>query len=291
VTISHKFGQTEVKAAPQRVVSLGYTDQDAILALGVVPVAIREFTGNQPSATWPWASDKLQGQKPQVITGDLSAESIAALRPDLIVAVSAGLTKDQYDTFSRIAPVVSQPAEFVDYGTPWQDATKIIGRALGKSAEADKLVSDVQAKLDAAKAKYPNLVGKTIAGARPSSSDNSSYFVWGPQDLRARFFKSLGMDVPPQFAQLAGTSFYATVSTEQLSLLDTSDVVALITSSQAERTTFESLPGYSALAAVQKKKILVFDDEQSAALSFSSVLSLPALLDTVPGQLSTLVGS
>ncbi len=37
-----------IPEAPQRVVSLGYTDQDAILALGVVPVAIREFTGNRP---------------------------------------------------------------------------------------------------------------------------------------------------------------------------------------------------------------------------------------------------
>jgi len=35
--IDHALGATGITAPPQRVVSLGYTDQDAILALGVVP--------------------------------------------------------------------------------------------------------------------------------------------------------------------------------------------------------------------------------------------------------------
>src|SRR3954453_15016280 len=51
VSIEHDFGTTRIPAEPERVVSLGYIDQDPILALDVVPVAIREFTGNQPSAT------------------------------------------------------------------------------------------------------------------------------------------------------------------------------------------------------------------------------------------------
>ena len=50
-TVPHKYGQTVVPEEPERVVSLGYTDQDAILALGTVPVAAREFVGNRPAAT------------------------------------------------------------------------------------------------------------------------------------------------------------------------------------------------------------------------------------------------
>jgi iron complex transport system substrate-binding protein len=34
VTVEHALGATQVPTAPQRVVSRGYTDQDAILALG-----------------------------------------------------------------------------------------------------------------------------------------------------------------------------------------------------------------------------------------------------------------
>ena len=42
-TVTHEYGETTLEKAPERVVSLGYTDQDAILALGTVPVAIREY--------------------------------------------------------------------------------------------------------------------------------------------------------------------------------------------------------------------------------------------------------
>lgn len=39
LTIEHKFGATTIGAPPERVVSLGYTEQDAIVAFGVRPVA------------------------------------------------------------------------------------------------------------------------------------------------------------------------------------------------------------------------------------------------------------
>jgi iron complex transport system substrate-binding protein len=290
VTITHKYGEATITAPPKRVISLGYTDQDTILALGVVPVAIREFTGNQPSATWPWARDRLQGQQPQVLpVSGIGPETLAGLQPDLIVAVSAGLTKEDYDLYSRIAPVIAQPAQYVDYGTPWPDATRLVGQALGKSTEAEKIIGDLQARIRQVAAANPGLAGRSIAGVRPSSNDSASYFVWGPQDLRARFFTDLGMTVPPTFARLAGDRFYAEVSTEQLGLLDQSDVVALITAGAAERAAFTGLPGYGRLEAVQGRRLVTFDDQESAALSFSSVLSLPQLLETVPAKLGVAV--
>jgi iron complex transport system substrate-binding protein len=286
-TVTHKYGTTTVPAAPQRVVSLGYTDQDAILALGVVPVAIREFTGNKPSATWEWAQDELQGRRPQVLpVGEVSTEALAALRPDLIVGISAGLTQEQYDTYSEIAPTIAQPAGFVDYGTPWQDATRLTGQALGRSAEAEKLISDLEARFAQVKAASPALQGRTVAGVRPSTADNASFFVWGSQDLRARFFEALGMTVPQEFDQLAGSNFYATISTEEISKLNSVDSLVLITASDAETQAFQNLPGYSSLTPVREGHAFTPTPEQSAALSFSSVLSLPALLDSLPADMN-----
>ena len=37
VTIKHAFGETKIPSAPKRVVSAGFTEQDDLLALGVVP--------------------------------------------------------------------------------------------------------------------------------------------------------------------------------------------------------------------------------------------------------------
>ncbi|GAA1848916.1 iron-siderophore ABC transporter substrate-binding protein [Pseudonocardia ailaonensis] len=289
-TVTHKFGTTTVPAAPQRVVSLGYTDQDAILALGVVPVAIREFTGSKPSATWEWAQSKLNGQKPQVLPiGEIGTETIAALRPDLIIGISAGLTQDQYATYSKIAPTIAAPAGFVDYGTPWQDATRITGQALGRTAEAAKLVSDLEAKIAAVKQQYPALQGRTVAAVRPSTT-NDGYFVWSSQDLRGRFLTSIGMTVPQEFDQLAGQNFYATISKEEIGKLNPVDSLVLITASAAERQAMEAFPGWSQLQPVTAGHLLSLDDTQSAALSFSSVLSLPTVLDTIPKDLAARLG-
>ena len=41
------------------MVSVGFSDQDTLLALGVVPVGIRDWYGDQPNAVWPWATDEL----------------------------------------------------------------------------------------------------------------------------------------------------------------------------------------------------------------------------------------
>ena len=108
---------------------------------------------------------------------------------------------------------------------------------------ADALVSDLEARFRQVKAASPNLQGRTVAGVRPSTADNASFFVWGSQDLRARFFESLGMGIPPEFDQLAGTNFYATISTEEISKLNSVDSIVLVTASDAETQAFEGLPG------------------------------------------------
>ena len=278
-------------APPQRVVSLGYSDQDAILALGVVPVAIREFTGNRPSATWPWAADRLQGQQPQVLSGDIDPEKIAALRPDLIVAVSAGLSQEQYDVFSRIAPTITQPSGFSAYQTPWQDATRLIGRALGRTGEAEQLVTDLDARFVAVRAQYPQFAGKQAALAAASSTGTGSYFVWNSKDNRGRFLSSLGFTVPAQFDQLAGERFYAEISTEQLSLLDQNDLVGWITIPGTANSGLDQQAGYPALRVGREGRVVGLTEEQGVALSFSSVLSLPALLDQLPAEFAAHLGT
>lgn len=108
--------------------------------------------------------------------GEVSTESIAALRPDLIVAISAGLTQQQYQTYSKIAPVLTAPAQYVDYGTPWQDATRMTGVALGRTPEAEKLVTDLDARFVAARAQYrcwPGSPSPVPVPARPTTPATS----------------------------------------------------------------------------------------------------------------------
>jgi iron complex transport system substrate-binding protein len=61
VTIEHKYGSTEITAEPQRVVLVGLNEQDALLALGKVPVATSNFL-DVDGGIFPWAEAALGGR-------------------------------------------------------------------------------------------------------------------------------------------------------------------------------------------------------------------------------------
>ena len=222
-TVEHKYGSTEISGTPERVVTVGYTDQDPALALGIVPVAVREWFGERPSATWPWAQDELGDAEPEVLpAGALNFEQISGLDPDLIIGVSSGMTEEEYETLSEIAPTIVQSNEYVDFGVPWQEQTRVVGRALGRQQQADELVSEVEAQFAEAREAHPEFEGASGVVVGLTSEDESyTPSPYGPQDSRSRFLTSLGFKIPDRIAELAGDSFFAELSRERLGLIDT----------------------------------------------------------------------
>jgi iron complex transport system substrate-binding protein len=288
VAVPHKFGETVVPARPQRVVSLGYTEQDAILAFGVVPVAVRYAFGPEDDAFFPWADSAAGDARPVILAREgIDFEQVAALQPDLIMAVTAGLDQQQYDTLSRIAPTVVQPAEYVDFGTPWQVQTRVTGQALGQPERAEELVAQVEARFAEAKAAHPDLTGRTLALSGPMY--DGSYPFHATDDTRTRFFGALGMVVPPGLDAAAGDSFYGTVSRENAGMLN-ADVLVWQAGSPQERAEIESDPILAAQPVVREGRALFVDGTDYDALQFSSVLSLPHLLDDFVPRLAAAVG-
>lgn len=278
VTIEHRYGSTQVPAAPQRVVTVGLTDHDTVLALGVTPVALTDWFGDQPDGVWPWARELLGDAQPVTLdSSDLNFEQIAGAAPDLILAVNSGLTQEQYDTLSQIAPTVAQSGDHVDYGTPWQEQTRIIGAALGRADRAEELVAEVEAKFAAAREQNPQFVGAT--GVIGLTSADGTYYLYGPEDARARFLADLGFTLKPEIAQLAGDQFFATVSAERFDLVD-ADALVWIAATQAEIDALRSNPAYQAQPAVQQgRDVFPPYDPLGAALSYNNVLSLPFAID------------
>ncbi|QIN79661.1 ABC transporter substrate-binding protein [Rubrobacter marinus] len=278
-SIEHKYGVTEVSGRPERVVTVGYTDQDPVLALGVAPVGVREWFGERPRATWPWAQDELGEAEPEVLpASEINFEQIAALGPDLIVGVSSGMTGEQYGTLSEIAPTLAAPEGFVDFGVPWQDGTRLVARALGDEARAEELISGVEAKIGETRERYPQFGGAT--GVIALTGEGGNYYPYGPEDPRGRFLTSLGFELPPEVVELAGEEFFATISRERLSVID-ADVLVWIVNAPAEREALTSDPLYERLTAAREGRDLFLEanDPLAGALSFGTVLSLPYLLD------------
>lgn len=295
VTIEHKYGSTEIPAAPERVISLGYTDQDAILALGVQPLAVRYFFGDETQQVWPWAEASLNGAAPAVLNmpfGELNIEAIAALNPDLIIAVSAGISDAEYATLTQIAPTVAQSADYVDFGVPWQEQTRVIGQALGAAAQADELVAATEARFAELQAEHPEFAGASVAIAAPAA--DGQFFFSGPQHERQRVLTSLGFVLPAELAEIAGDAFYGTLSGERLDLLDTD--VLLWTATAEQRATIEANPVYQQLNVVKQGRVIWLDTSGASemelvgpALVYSSVLSLPTVFDGLVPQLSAAV--
>jgi iron complex transport system substrate-binding protein len=287
VTIEHRYGSTEITEEPERVVSVGFADQDPILALGVVPVGIRDWYGDQPFAVWPWAQDELGDGEPEVLSTELNFEAIAALQPDLIVGISSGMTESEYETLSAIAPTIAQSDEYIEYGEPWQAATLTIGEALGRADEARALVDETEALFTEAREDHPEFAGATaVVGYYYGNGTVGGY---GPQDSRSRMLVDLGFEIPAAIVEQAGDQFYADFSAEEMGLLDADVLVWIV----ADFTTGEAIradPIRQQLRAfVEGREVFLDTVELGGAASFSSVLSFPYLFETFIPQLAAAV--
>lgn len=289
-TIDHKYGTTEIRGVPERVVTVGLTEQDYVLALGVAPVGVREWFGGHPGALWSWARDELGDDPlPEVLPVDeLNFEQIAALETDLILGVNSGLTEQEYETLSEIAPTVAQPGEYADFGAPWQEIARLVGRALGRAEEAEGLIPDIEGRFERARERHPEFEGAT--GILATDIDGAVYiYAEGPAP---RFLRSLGLALPPAAAELFSGADRAPVqlSLERLDVLEAADVLVMgVYGDEGERVADK--PVYGALDVAREGRD-VFLPEMSlvnGALTFSTVLSLPIALDGLVPRLAAAI--
>ena len=188
---------------PQRVVLVGL-NEDAMLALGKVPVATSNFL-DVDGGIFPWAEAALRGSPTPVLldqTDGIPYEKVAELSPDLIVGLYSGLTDEQYATLSKIAPTVAQPAGQENYSISWQDTTLTVGKILGKLAEAQTLVDDTETRFARERAAHPEFAGKSGVAA----TFYERYYLHSAEDPHGRLLASLGFTVPADLAQFIGSA-------------------------------------------------------------------------------------
>ena len=297
VTIEHAFGSTTITEEPKRVATLGWSDQDAALALGVVPVGATKLTwgGNeQGSSDWfDAALGKVGGEQPvryDDADGAPVAE-IAKLDPDLILATNSGITEQEYRKLSKIAPVVAYPE--APWVTPWQTSLTTVGKALGRTARAEEVASETQQEIDAAKKEYPQLAGASFIFAYLTTTDLSTVGIYAPEDPRVSFMHDLDLvDAPAVAGAIKPGQFYGTVSAERAGDLD-SDVLLTWSESKGDLQKFADDRLIGKIPALASGHAYAEEDKHvSLAVTNPTPLSIPFVIDEfVPEVAKAVEGS
>ena len=284
VTIEHAYGSTEITEEPKRVATLGWSDQDAALALGVVPVGATKLTwgGNaQGSSDWfDAALEEVGGEQPVRYDDSDGAPvtEIAKLDPDVILATNSGITEQEYKKLSKIAPVVAYPE--APWVTPWQTSLETVGRALGRTSQAEEVAAATQQEIDAAKAEYPQLEGASFIFSYLTTTDLSMIGIYAPEDPRVSFMHDLGMvDAPAVAGAIKPGEFYGQVSAEQAASLD-SDVMLTWAEAEGDLATFADDKLIGKMPALASGHAYAEEDKHvSLAVTNPTPLSIPFVID------------
>lgn len=288
VAVAHKYGTTTIPAAPKRVVTVGFTDPDYVLALGFEPVAITDWYGDQPDGVWPWARDALGAARPAVMPrpqdDKLNFELIASFQPDLIIGSYTGMSRDEYDRATRLAPTVAQSGEHKDYLTPWQVTMRTFGTVFDSSARAEELIAGVESRFAAARRDHPEFAGATMVIAERFES--GSTYVRTANEPQNGLFRELGFVQPESITALLvdEDGYSGTISDERMELLDTASVLVwkLFEDPSPVPAELAAHPVYPGLRVVREgRDVFLRDQLLTGALAFGSALSLPYALDRI----------
>lgn len=265
ITIEHALGTVTLDEKPERVATVNWANHEVPLALGVVPVgmAAANFGDDDNNGMLPWVEERLEelGAETPVLfdeTDGIDFEAVSDTNPDVILAAYSGLTQEDYETLSEIAPVVAYPE--APWATSWRDMIELNSAGLGMAAEGDELVASLEEKISAEAEAHPELAGKaTMFLTHVDTADLSQVSFYTANDTRAAFFEDLGMSTPKSVADAStDDAFSKKVSAEQVDTFD--DVQIIVTYGDQELVdALEADPLLSQMPAVRNGSIVFLD--------------------------------
>ncbi|MDN5688211.1 MAG: iron-siderophore ABC transporter substrate-binding protein [Brachybacterium sp.] len=264
VTIEHALGSAEITEKPQRIVTLGQGSAETAIALGIIPVGMEEYAwGADETGYLPWIHEAVTeagGDLPEQFTGgtELDVEAVLALAPDVILAPWSGVTQDQFDILTDIAPTVAYAEQ--PWVITWQEQITTIGKALGEDEPAAGLIEEIHARFE--KAAQPEYAEHTFSFIYNSGPGTLGVFYEDEQ--RVAMVRALGLTVDPVTQELGewdvpGTDS-AMIGLENADLLADSDLIVTFYSDEANRTEIEAQDLYASIPAIEAGAVIAPTD-------------------------------
>lgn len=287
VTVEHMYGSTTITAEPKRIVVIGTTEQDVLLALGVAPIATTQWVGDEPYAVFPWAVDKLGDAKPTVLDSaeGLSLDTVTKLKPDLIIGTNAGLDKATYTALTKIAPTIANSGVYgSEFYEPWPTQTVLVGKAIGREAQAQKLVDDLTQRFAEIAVAHPKWAG-AAAGFVQAPYDDGSVIAW-PNGLGTNFLTDLGFTIPASFDRFVDDRVaQAQIPAKDTGVLNEAEVLVWSTDVEGDGADIQADKVLGKITAVKDGRSVYTGDLLASAIYFSTILSLPFVLDRLVPEL------
>ncbi len=232
IVIKHALGEAVIESKPERIVTIQWANHDVALALGVVPVGFSaaNYGVQDDSGLLPWTAAKLQElgvEDPNIFqdTDGLDFEAISDANPDVILAAYSGITQEDYEILSEIAPVVAYQSS--PWVTTWREQVIYNATGMGMKAEGEQLIKDIENLIQEKASEYPEIQGKKVAFANFSAKDLSKINIYTPTDPRGAFLNELGMEYPESvMEQITDESSYnLRISAENADILYDADLL------------------------------------------------------------------
>ena len=303
ISIKHVYGTTEVPADATKVATVAWANQDVLLALGIMPLGFSKQTWGvtDGSGMLPWTKEKVDeltangAAQPKLFDDDggvkINPQAVNATKPEVILAVYSGMSKEEYETLSKIAPTVAYPK--VAWGTPWRETIAINATAVGKKTEGDTLVADLEKQVADAVAKHPQIKGKAAAFCYTAEGDATKFGYYTTADPRTAFLSDLGMKVPASVEKTSkenASAFNVDISTENADSLNDFDLIVMY-GTESNLATLQANSLLSQVRAIKNGAVaFVGNSDPMAASTNPGPLSIPWGIEKYVGLIATAAG-
>ncbi|WP_433946642.1 ABC transporter substrate-binding protein [Paenibacillus sp. SN-8-1] len=248
IIVKHAMGEEKLNGIPQRVVVLDNGALDNLLALGVKPVGAPTVQLEEPYPAY--LRSQAEGITNIGTIDEPNLETIASLKPDLILG-SKDTHEKIFDKLKRLAPTVYVES----LGYTWKDNLKLQAAALGKEAEADKLLGAYTDRLAQFKDQMGDkLANTTVSVLRPRTDHVRVYLR---QSFSGIIVEDAGLKRP---VTQQADEFASKLTEEQVANMD-GDVILWFSrdTNNLLESKLASNPLWKNLKAVKDKKVYEVD--------------------------------
>ena len=303
ISIKHVYGTTEVPEGATKIATLAWANQDVLLALGIMPVGFskQDWGVTDGSGMLPWTKEKVDeltangAAQPKLFDDDggvkINPHAVNATKPEVILAAYSGITKEDYDKLSKIAPTVAYPK--IAWGTPWRETITIDATAVGKKTEGEKLVADLEKQVADAVAQYPQIKGKAAAFCYTAEGDATKFGFYTTADPRTAFLSDLGMTVPASVEKASkenASAFNVDISTENADSLNDFDLIVMY-GTESDLAAMQANSLLSQVRAIKNGAVaFVGNSDPMAASTNPGPLSIPWGIEKYVGLIATAAG-